>query len=123
MAGIARAEQPVTPVAPAVVRQAVEQVLASWNTPTLGHWLAADFAARDQLLAALSFDVPPTARLRVLGIGGIQTLEQERGDGVLQSLVSVTVRAQAEWEEPGQGLQRREGTAEYVLRISRRVPR
>lgn len=120
LAGAAQAQVPVDKV---VVRQAVEQVLRAWNTPTLGHWLAADFAERDRLLAALSFDAPPTARLRVLSIGGIQLLEQERSDGVLRSLVSVTVRAQAEWEDLQQGFQRREGTAEYVLRIVREVPR
>jgi hypothetical protein len=122
LVGVVRAEAPAA-VDPAVVRQTIQQILASWNTPTLNHWLAPDFAGRDELLAALSFDVPPTARLRILGIGGIQTLQQERRDGVLLSLVSVTVRAQAEWEDPGQGFQRREGTAEYILRISREVPR
>lgn len=120
LVGAAQAQVPVDKV---VVRQAVEQVLRAWNTPTLDHWLAVDFAERDRLLAALSFDAPPTARLRVLSIGGIQLLEQERSDGVLRSLVSVTVRAQAEWEDLQQGFQRREGTAEYVLRIVREVPR
>jgi hypothetical protein len=122
LVGVARAHEPV-PVDPAVVRQAVEQILGTWNTPELNYWLAADFSGRDQLLAALNFDVPPVARLRVLGIGGIQTLQQERGDGALHSLVAVTVRAQAEWEDPRQGFQRREGTAEYILRITRVVPR
>jgi hypothetical protein len=119
-AGVVHAYPPVDPV---VARHAVERVLASWNTPELGHWLAPDFIGRDQLLAALSFDVPPAARLRILSIGGVQTLEQARVDDALVSLVSVTVRAQAEWEQPGQGLQRRDGTAEYILRIARGVLR
>jgi hypothetical protein len=111
------------PVDPAIARQAVEQILEAWNTPALNYWLAPDFVGRDRLLAALSFDVPPTARLRILGIGGIQTLQQERARGTLVSLVAVTVNAQAEWEEPQQGLQRRQGSAEYIVRIERRVPR
>lgn len=123
-AGATRAGQPtLAPVDPTVVRLAVERILDAWNTPELNHWLAPDFADRDRLVAALSFDVPATARLRILGIGGIQTLRQERRDGALLSLVSVTVRAQAEWEDPQRGFQRRDGTAEYILRITREVPR
>ncbi|NLO80937.1 MAG: hypothetical protein GX093_11670 [Xanthomonadaceae bacterium] len=118
-AGLAQTPPPEARLA----RQAIEQILTAWNTPELGHWLAADFAGRDQLLAALTFDVPATARLRILAIGPVQVLEQQRGAGTLTSLVSVRVRAQAEWEQPGQGLQRREGTAEYILRITREVPR
>lgn len=108
---------------PQLARQAIEQVLAAWNTPELSHWLAADFVGRDQLLAALNFEVPAFARLRILSIGAVQVLEQERRPGALTSLVAVTVRAQAEWEQPGQGLQRRDGTAEYILRLTREVPR
>lgn len=108
---------------PQIARQAIEQILSTWNTPELGHWLATDFVGRDQLLAALSFDVPAMARLRILSIGAVQLLQQEREPGMRTSLVSVAVRAQAEWEQPGQGLQRREGTAEYILRITREVPR
>lgn len=119
-AGVVQAQVPVDPT---VARQAVERVLAAWNTPELGHWLATDYVGRDQLLATLNFDVPPSARLRILAVGAVQTLQQERRGNALVSLVSVTVRAQAEWEQPGQGLQRREGTAEYILRISREAPR
>lgn len=115
--------QAQTPIDQQLVRQTVEQVLGAWNTPELNQWLAPDFPGRDRLLAALSFDVPPTARLRILSIGAIQLLEQERTEGGLISLVSVSVRAQAEWEAPENGLQRREGTGEYILRFIRTVPR
>lgn len=106
-----------------LARQAVEQILATWNTTSLNQWLAADFPNRDQVLAALSFDVPPTARLRILSIGAAQLLEQERTDQGLISLVSVQVRAQAEWEDPKAGLQRRAGTSQYIVRLMQTVPR
>lgn len=111
------------PVDQQLVRQTVERILQAWNTPELERWLAPDFPDRNRLLAALDFDAPPTARLRILSIGAIQLLEQERTPDGLVSLVSVSVRAQAEWEEPDKGLQRRTGTSAYLLRITQTVPR
>jgi hypothetical protein len=119
----AGAVQAQAPADQQLARQAVEQILGAWNTAELNQWLAPEFPDRDRLLAALSFDVPPTARLRILSIGAVQLLEQERTDKGLVSLVSVTVRAQAEWEDAENGLQRRVGTSEYILRLIRTVPR
>lgn len=119
-AGAAQAQMPVDQ---RVVREAVAKILGDWNTLELKQWLSSEFPGRDRLLAALDFDVPPTARLRILSIGSVQTLEQERIDRGLASLVAVSVRAQAEWEDPEHGFQRRTGTSEYILRIVQRVPR
>lgn len=113
----------VVPVDPAVVEQAVNQLFAAWNTSALPGWLAQDFAQRARLLSTLNFDLPPTARLRVLGLGGAQTLEQYRTAEARISLVRVLVRGELSWEDPRLGPQRHEGYAEYVLRLRREVPR
>ena len=109
--------QGLVPVDPAVVEQAVESVLEHWNSPGFADVLAPDFPNRQALLSSL-MTVPLDARLQLLGVGGVQTLEQVRDDGALVSLVRASARIVLQ-----HGTVRREGTVELILRISREAPR
>jgi len=111
------------PVDPALVEESVRDVFESWNSPALEQWVASAFPRRDRMLNAVAGRAPVSGRLRVLSVGGVDTLSQAREDGALVSRVKVTVRAQLEWEDPRNGFQRQVGTADYVLRIVRQVPR
>jgi hypothetical protein len=71
--------------------------------------------------------VPRDAVLRVLGVQGVQTLEQyvqadDSGQAMLVSRVSATVRTQVEFDDPAAGFQRREGTNEIVLLVKEPAP-
>jgi hypothetical protein len=111
------------PVDPALVEQAVSALVFSWNTPALDDWLAPDFPDRDRLLLALAEQAPITARLQLLGLGGVLVLEQVREGSALVSLVRATGSLLLEYQDPALGHQRREGRAEFVLRLRREVPR
>jgi len=108
------------PVSASAVDQAVRQVAAAWNTPSLRQLLADNFFDKDRLLDALN-RVPRDAKLRVLAVEGINTLAQwieKRRDGAGEeyvSRVSAIVRTQVEFTDPRAGFQRLDGTNELVL--------
>lgn len=114
---------PLPAVAPELAEAFLTELFARWNRPGMSTLLAADFRDRDRLLEALAFQVPADARLRLIGIGGIHTLAQERVEGGVLSTVVATVHAQVEYEDPRAGFQLHEGVADYVFRILRRAPR
>lgn len=107
----------------------VRKVMAAWNTSELDSHLAEGFHDRSRLSDAVDTVAPRDAKLRVLSIQGVQTLGQfvqpdpDGGGERLVTRVSVTVRTQLEFNSPAGGFQRREGLNEYVLRITRTVPR
>jgi hypothetical protein len=119
----ARAVTSIRPVSAARVEAVVREIASAWNTPRLGPLLSANFYDRSRLLDALQTKVPRDARLRVLGIQGVQTLSQYLQKGTagkeqLVSRVSVTVQTQVEYNDPKAGFQRLEGTNEYILLIT-----
>ncbi|SRR5690554_46102 len=110
------------PVDSRLVRETLQELLASWDDMQLEPWLADEFGLRYQLLEVLRFDAPFDARVRLLSIGPVRIIEQQRGDASLTSTIAVRVLTQIEYEAPGLGFQRHEGIAEYVLRLNQRVP-
>jgi hypothetical protein len=66
--------------------------------------------------------LPRDAKLRVLGIESIQTLEQTidvtpDDQQTRISVVTATVRSQLEFDDPVSGFTRLDGTNEFLLRI------
>lgn len=116
-------EPPLPPVAPELVEALAKDLLRRWNDRGLDELLAADFPQRDRLLDAFPNRVPPGARLRLLSVGAIQTLEQQRIEAGVVSTVSAVINAQLEYDDPERGFQRHQGSAEYLFRITRRAPR
>ncbi len=120
----------VRPVSRATVQKVVERLMASWNTTDLARYLGKDFYDKQLLLDSIDSFVPRDARIRILSIQGIQTLQQwkqphprEPSTALLVSRVSVTVRTQVEFNDPNAGFQSRIGTNDYVLKIKQRVRR
>ena len=110
----------------ATARAAVEQLVAAWNEGRLGRVLGPAFCDRDRLAASMEVRVPRDARLRLLAVEGVQTLEQGEevrgGRRYRVSLIAVVARTQLEYEDPTRGLQRLEGRNEYLLRVREPLP-
>ena len=110
------------PVSREAVRDFVHALAEAWNNQELEPLLAPDFPDRERLLASLPERVVPGARLRVDAVGPIQTVEQERRDNVVISLVLVRFRGQLEIPDPDGGFRRHPTTQELLIRITREVP-
>jgi len=124
----ATAVVPVEPLAREEVEPLVRKVVDAWNGPALDGMLGRGFYDRQRLLDAVDRRVPRDARLEVQSLQGVQTLSQYRlpadethGERVV-SRVSATVRTQVEFELPGSGFQRRQGTNELILQVTQPAP-
>jgi hypothetical protein len=114
----ARAVAAIQPVSAATVEAAVRKLAAAWNTAELAKYLAPNFYGKDRLVESVNRQFPRDAKLRVLGIQGMQTVAQYTQDGMTVSRVLVTVRTQVEFNDPRGGLRRLEGTNEFALRVA-----
>ena len=113
---------PVVPVNPQLVRKAVFQIAAAWNGQGLGKYLdQSKFYDKRRLLDVITRDVPRNARMRVLTVGGVNTLTQrveKRADGTyLVSVVTASVSLQVEFNNPQTGFQRLQGRNEWTLEV------
>jgi hypothetical protein len=104
-----------------VVENAMKKIVNFWSRNDLQKVLGKEFYDRERLQDAMNSKVPRDARLDILSIQGIQTLGQEivkgeKGEMVV-STVSVTARTEVLYNDPQKGLQRLEGTNEYIIRI------
>ncbi|SEO89584.1 hypothetical protein [Aquisalimonas asiatica] len=111
---------------PSVERQQLEDWLqalaASWNTPRLSDYLDPDLPDRQRLLGAIEDQVPPDAELRVLSVGPVRVLDEDRAPGMITRVVRVSVRLQVQGSADNGGLERRESRQNLVVRWTRRVP-
>lgn len=111
---------------PTAERQQLEDWLqalaASWNTPRLSDYLDPDLPDRQRLLGAIEDQVPPDAELRILSVGPVRVLDEERAPGVITRVVRVSVRLQVQASAENGGLERRESRQDLVVRWTRRVP-
>lgn len=110
-----------------LVNEAVDQIMAQWSTPQMQAYLSKDFYDASRLEDVLDTVVPRDALVRILSVGGTQTLQQfqEReettGKLVRISRVSVTVRTQLEYNDPDSGLVTLPGTTEYILKFREEI--
>jgi len=120
--GAAHVEKPM-PVDTREVEKGVEKIMSAWNTPEMDVKLGSEFYNKDRLLDKLATGVPKDAKLRLLSVQGVQTLNQhiqknDSGESSLVSMVSATARTQVEYNDPTKGFQRLEGTNEYILKVT-----
>jgi hypothetical protein len=116
------AAAPVVPVNPMLVRKAVFQIAAAWNGHGLGKYLErSQFYDKRRLLDVISRDVPRNAKMRILTVGGVNTLSQrveKRREGIyLISVVTASVSLQVEFNNPQTGFQRLQGRNEWTLQV------
>ena len=105
-----------------VVRAAVRQIAHAWNTGQLSPMLSREkFYNRSRLLDALSIVVPNDAKLRVVSVGGVTTLQQYsepiNGRRRQVNIVSAIVNTQLEFHDPNNGFVKIPGRNEFVLEI------
>jgi hypothetical protein len=105
------------------VEKAVEKIMGSWNTPDMDNKLAGEFYNKDRLMDTVATGVPKDAKLRLLSVQGVQTLNQhirknDSGESLLVSMVSAIARTQVEYNDPTRGFQRLEGMNEYILKVT-----
>ncbi|MBF0609868.1 MAG: hypothetical protein G8345_14090 [Magnetococcales bacterium] len=122
-AGFTRPAKPRSLPRP-LVEKVVKNVMDSWNTGQMDHYLSESFQDKSRLLDAMVEHVPKDAKIRVMSIRGVQLLDQvERAnsDGLTTiHTVSVAVRTQVEFNHPTNGQQRLDGNNEMILRITTR---
>jgi hypothetical protein len=118
----------VTQLPRQVVIEAVEKVTAAWNTTGMGNMLDDNFYDKSQFQESMASGekVPYDAKLSILGIESIQTVNQhiEKGkDGtkLIVSTITVTVRTQIEFNDPTHGYQRLSGTNDLVMNITHKA--
>lgn len=105
------------PVSREEIRRDIEKILASWNTPAMEGLLSEKFHNKDRLLDTVSTFAGRDARLRLLSLQNINTLQQYQEGGQLVSRVSVIARTQIEYTTPTAGARTADGTVEYILKI------
>lgn len=110
------------PVDPEIIRAAVQQLADAWNTGHLGDLLDRErFYDRSRLLDVIAEEVPRDAKLRVVSVGAVSTLDQYRQKDkaklIQVSTVSALVRTQIEFTLPTFGFQRLDGTTEFTLQV------
>lgn len=111
---------------PAADREQLEdwlrELAASWNSARLSDYLDPDLPDRQRLLGAIEDQVPPDAELRILSVGPVRVLDEERAPGMITRVVRASVRLQVQGTADDSGLERRESRQDLVIRWTRRVP-
>lgn len=115
----------IQPVDRRVIEEIVRKLFESYgfDSRATGDMLDVSFPDRSRLLITMNERVPRDAKLRVLGIQSLRTLDQvlqtDSGTGktARTSTVTVTVRSQLEFNDGAIGFQRLEGKVEYLLRV------
>lgn len=116
----------IRPVDRDLVRLIMEKLFSAWNGPDLTKLLSETFFDRLRLEFKMT-EIPRDAKLRLLGLQGMQTLNQhimknpKTGKKQVVSRVSVTARTQIEFNDLQLGFQRIPGTNEYVLQVKQNL--
>jgi len=116
-------EVDMRPVPRSIVEDGVQRIVDSWNGPDFASFVSDRAYDRFRLLDAVDSFAPQDARLRLLSLEDVQTLRQFQREGEagpeLVSEVAVDLVTQVEFEDPVSGFQRRNGTIELILEVTR----
>ncbi len=115
------------PVPRRLAARQIETLVGAWNTVRLERYLADGFFDKQRLLDTIREDVPHDARLRILGVQSVDTLDQHQkglgGDRFLvTSTVSARLRMQIEFNDPrARGNQVIRTLGDYIFRVRLQV--
>jgi hypothetical protein len=114
-------QQPI-PLDNEKVRTKVEGVFNNWNNGDIGGSLSDAFYDKSRFQNAMQTNIPKDSRLKIQGMGSVQTLEQRivnNSDGSQRriTLGSVTVNSQLEFNDPQNGFVRVPGTNEILFEM------
>lgn len=113
----ARRPPKVEPISHAAVEQAVRDVARAWNSGQLSELLANDMQDAGRLRDTLAEVLPRDARLTVLSVQGVSTLDQYLQGDKRMSTVLAVVRTQVEFNDPRVGYKRLEGLNQWTFRV------
>jgi hypothetical protein len=118
-------EKPI-PLNVETVRSNVERVFDTWNNGDVSNMLSDNFYDKARFGDAMQTDIPRDSKLKVVGMGAMQTLEQRivtDPDGTRRrvTLGSVNVNSQVEFNDPKNGFVRVPGTNEIVFEMSEKL--
>jgi len=113
----------IQPVDKQVVEKAVYALADAWNGNGLSQLIADDYPNASDLMRVITNDLPLDAKIRILSIQSIQTLDQYivdvKGGKDRTSVVTVTAKTQVEYEDPSSGQRRQlDGTNEFLFRVT-----
>ncbi len=110
------------PLDAGTVRSNVEEFTAKWNAGDLGGVISDNFYEKSRFQDSMLSNVPRDARLKVEGMGSVQTFQQvvvddPAGGRMRVTTGSVTVKTQIELNDPKQGFVRVPGTNEFIFEM------
>ncbi len=120
---ISTAVAPFSQVDPATLEKSIRKIVASWNGPNLAAYLDKNFQDKSLLLTAIQRSVPLDAKLHLIAVHGISTLEQrvstQPSSQVRQrrSVVIATVDLQLEFNDPFKGLVKLPHSSQFYLQV------
>jgi len=108
------------------VRSNVENMFNSWNNGDVTNMLSDNFYDKTRFGEAMQTNIPRDSKIKVMGMGSVQTLEQRivtdpDGSKRRVTLGSVNVNSQVEFNDPSKGFVRVPGTNEIVFEMSEKI--
>lgn len=108
------------------VRSNVDKLFNTWNNGDVTGMLSDNFYDRTRFGDAMQSNIPKDSKVKIMGMGAVQTLEQRivtDPDGTKRrvTLGSVNVNSQVEFNDPNKGFVRVPGTNEIVFEMSERI--
>ncbi len=108
------------------VRPNIDKLFTTWNSGDVTGMLSDNFYDKSRFGDAMQTEVPRDSKVKVMGMGAIQTLEQRivtDPDGTKRriTLGSVNVNSQVEFNHPEKGFVRVPGTNEIVFEMSEKL--
>jgi hypothetical protein len=118
-------QQPI-PLDTEKVRSSVELTFNAWNNGDIGNVLSDNFYEKSRFGDAMQTNIPKDSKVKIMGMGSVQTLEQRivtDPDGTKRkvTLGSVNVNSQVEFNDPNKGFVRVPGTNEIVFEMSEKI--
>lgn len=110
------------PIEARFVQEKIEEIVASWNTQGLQHYLDTLFPNRWQLISVLNRDIPKDAVLQLLTVQNINTINQQWVTNtpekrVRESTVVATVNLQIRFLDATRGVITLPHTSQFYLRV------
>lgn len=110
------------PIEATFVQEKIEEIIASWNTEGLQHYLDRLFPNRWQLISVLNRDIPKDAVLQLLTVQNINTINQKWVSNtpeqrVRESTVVATVNLQIRFLDATRGVITLPHTSQFYLRV------
>jgi hypothetical protein len=108
------------------VRSNVEGMFNAWNNGDVTNALSDNFYDKTRFGDAMQTNIPRDSKVKVMGMGSVQTLEQRvvtdpDGSKRKVTLGSVNVNSQVEFNDPNKGFVRVPGTNEIVFEMSEKI--